>query len=81
MLALAPDAVLIGAAAAGDRRPLAELMPALSAHGVRAVSPNGVLGDPAAEGEFLLAQLTAALGAALDDLTLLPGASPDLLND
>lgn len=69
----------------GGRRPLAELMPALRAHGVRAVSPNGVLGDPAgasaAEGELLLARLTAALGAALDDLTLLPGASPDLLND
>jgi len=72
MLALAPQAVRTGAAAAGDRRPLAELMPVLAASGVRAVSPNGVLGDPAGasagEGERLLARLTAALNRALDAL-------------
>jgi len=45
------------------------------------VRPNGVLGDSAADVEILLARLTAALSAALDDLTLLPGASPDVLND
>jgi hypothetical protein len=44
-----------------------------------------VLGDSvgasAADGELLVARLTAGLSAALDDLTLLPGASPDVLND
>jgi mycofactocin precursor peptide peptidase len=78
MLALAPQAVRIGAAAPGDGRPLGELMPVLAASGVRAVSPNGVLGDPsgasAGEGERLLARLTAALNRTLDAL---PGrASP-----
>src|SRR5216683_8275710 len=45
MLALAPDAVRMSAAAAGDRRPLAELMPTLREGRVRAVSANGELGD------------------------------------
>jgi mycofactocin system creatininase family protein len=66
MLALDPRRVHGSRAAAGDRRPLAELMPTLRAAGVAAVSANGVLGDPAgasaAEGERLLA-------AMLDDLT------------
>jgi creatinine amidohydrolase len=47
-------------------------MPVLREHGVRAVSGNGVLGDPAgasaAEGERLLARLTAALGGTMDRL-------------
>jgi mycofactocin precursor peptide peptidase len=79
MLALAPEAVRMEAAAPGDRRPLAELMPLLTAHGVRAVSPNGVLGDPAgasaAEGERLLARLTAALNRTLDVLLGTCGAA------
>jgi creatinine amidohydrolase len=45
-------------------------MPMLREQGVRAVSANGVLGDPAgacaAEGEHLLARLTAGLNDALD---------------
>jgi mycofactocin precursor peptide peptidase len=65
MLALAPEDVRLDAAAAGDTRPLTEILPDLSAHGVRHVSPNGVLGDPAgasaAEGEQLLALLVADL--------------------
>jgi creatinine amidohydrolase len=69
MLALCPAAVRMDAAAPGDRRPLGELMALLRERGVRAVSPNGVLGDPAgasaAEGERLLAQLTAGLTAVL----------------
>jgi len=48
---------------------VAELLSALRAAGVRAVSPNGVLGDPAgasaAEGETLLAGLLAGLLAAV----------------
>ncbi len=72
MLALAPDDVLPGAAAPGETRPLAEIMPALRASGVRAVSPNGVLGDPsgasAEEGAALLGALVASLTEILDKL-------------
>src|ERR1700749_2043601 len=46
MLALAPDDVRLDPAAAGDTRPLTEILSDLSALGVRQVSPNGVLGDP-----------------------------------
>ena len=72
MLALAPDDVRLDAAAAGDTRPLTEILSDLSAHGVRQVSPNGVLGDPAgasaAEGERLLALLVADLSQTVDGL-------------
>ncbi len=58
MLALCPDRVDLSRAERGNTAPLAELMPALQAHGVRPVSHNGVLGDPAGasaeEGERLL---------------------------
>src|ERR1700728_2231741 len=47
MLALAPDDVRLHAAAAGDTRPLTEILSDLSAHGVRQVSPHRALGDPA----------------------------------
>lgn len=70
MLSLAPEAVRMDRAAAGDTRPLALTMPLLRAGGVRAVSANGVLGDPTtatpAGGETLLTQLTAALVAEVD---------------
>ncbi|KKD07982.1 mycofactocin biosynthesis peptidyl-dipeptidase MftE [Streptomyces sp. WM6386] len=46
MLHLAPERVRLDAAVAGDTRPLTVLLPELVAHGVRAVSPSGVLGDP-----------------------------------
>jgi mycofactocin precursor peptide peptidase len=79
MLALAPDEVRLSAASRGDQRPLAQIMPLLRERGVRAVSPNGVLGDPAgasaAEGERLLARLTKALNETMDAL-LVPGAPP-----
>ena len=72
MLALAPQAVRMGAAAPGCRLPIGELMPALRAGGVQAVSPNGVLGDPrgasAAEGRRLLAELSAGLSETLQRL-------------
>ena len=68
-LALDPARVRAGATA-GNPAPLAELMPALRAGGVSAVSPNGVLGDPtgasAAEGEALLAAATADLCTVVD---------------
>ena len=72
MLALAPDDVRLDAASAGDTRPLPEIMPDLRARGVRHVSPNGVLGDPAgasaAEGERLLGLLVADLSQTVDAL-------------
>ena len=46
MLVIAPERVRLGRAEAGDTRPVAELLPELRERGVRAVSPNGVLGDP-----------------------------------
>jgi creatinine amidohydrolase len=71
-LALAPDRVRPGRAEAGNTRPLTELMPELRRSGVRAVSPNGVLGDPAgasaAEGTRLLDLLVANLSETLDSL-------------
>lgn len=64
-LALDARRVRLDRAAAGDTRPLAQLLPELRSGGVRRVSPNGVLGDPsgasAAEGEQLLDALTADL--------------------
>jgi mycofactocin precursor peptide peptidase len=72
MLALAPSEVLLDRAATGDTRPIAELLPELRAHGVRKVSPNGVLGDPAgasaAEGTRLLDLLVANLSETLNSL-------------
>jgi len=65
MLAIAPERVRIEAAEAGDRRPLAELLPHLQRGGMRSVSANGVLGDPAGatadEGRRLLAGAVAEL--------------------
>lgn len=69
LLALDPARVQTAEAAAGERSGLDELFPRLRAGGVRSVSRNGVLGDPAganpAEGAALLEALTAA---AADDV-------------
>jgi creatinine amidohydrolase len=71
MLRLAPERVLVGRAEAGRTEPIEQLMPALRRDGVRAVSPNGVLGDPAgasaAEGVAMLAAASAALAAFVED--------------
>lgn len=65
MLAIAPELVRLVAAEAGSTAPLVEIIDDLRAGGVAAVSPNGVLGDPAgataAEGAELLATLTTDL--------------------
>jgi creatinine amidohydrolase len=70
MLALDPDVVRLDAAERGDVRPVSQIMPVLREQGVRAVSGNGVLGDPAgataAEGEQLLARLAGGLNEAMD---------------
>ncbi len=69
MLHLRPWAVRRDLAVAGDTRPLAEILPAMRAGGVAAVSANGVLGDPAGasaeEGARLLASMVADVVGAL----------------
>ncbi len=47
LLHLSPEVVRLDRAAAGDRRPWAEISALVRAEGVWVVSPNGVLGDPA----------------------------------
>ena len=63
MLAIAPEAVRLDAAAAGPSEPIGALLGRLREHGVIGVSPNGVLGDPtgssAEEGARLLAEMIA----------------------
>jgi mycofactocin system creatininase family protein len=58
MLVLRPEAVRLERAEAGDTRPLPEVLPVLRRAGLRAVTANGVLGDPvgasAAAGDGLL---------------------------
>ena len=70
-LALDPRRVRAGLAEPGNPTPIAELMAVLVTAGVRAVSRNGVLGDPAGasavEGDALLEALTADLLAAVAD--------------
>lgn len=65
MLALRPESVRLDRAERGDTRPLTEVLALLRAGGVRAVSANGVLGDPAGasaeEGRVLLDQLITHL--------------------
>jgi mycofactocin system creatininase family protein len=65
MLHVEPDLVRQELAAAGETAPIGELLPRLRAGGVRAVSPDGVLGDPAgataAAGARLVAELTSRL--------------------
>lgn len=68
MLSLAPE--LVGdLRPAGATAPIAELLPALRAHGVRAVSSSGVLGDAsgatAHEGDELFARLVADLAGTV----------------
>ncbi|MFI6149234.1 mycofactocin biosynthesis peptidyl-dipeptidase MftE [Streptomyces sp. NPDC051109] len=70
MLALRPRAVRMQDAVPGDGRPLAEVLPVLMESGVRAVSPNGVLGNPlgatALEGATVLSRWEDSLLAAFD---------------
>jgi mycofactocin precursor peptide peptidase len=70
MFALRPELVHVDSLEPGATAPLTELAPRLRAEGVRAVSPNGVLGDPAgagaSEGRELLATLAGQLASAVD---------------
>jgi mycofactocin precursor peptide peptidase len=69
MLHVEPGGVHEARAEPGATAPIAELLPRLRAEGVRGVSPNGVLGDPAgasaAEGRALLAGMVDRLVAAV----------------
>jgi creatinine amidohydrolase len=69
VLALDPSLVRLDVAEVGNTASLRELMPVLTSDGVRAASPNGVLGDPrgatAAEGEALLVTLVENLRGEL----------------
>ena len=69
MLAIDPAAVRLELAEAGCTDPLDALLPRLRAEGVRPVSSNGVLGDPAGasaeEGRALLDTLVSDLAATV----------------
>ncbi|MGY1916710.1 mycofactocin biosynthesis peptidyl-dipeptidase MftE [Blastococcus sp. SYSU DS0973] len=69
MLHVEPGGVRQERAEPGETASLRELLPRMRAEGVRAVSPNGVLGDPAgasaAEGAELVADLAGRLVAAV----------------
>ena len=71
MLALAPALVRLDRAERGQTEPIGELSEELRRDGVRAVSENGVLGDPrgatASHGRNLLTRLTIDLVAAVDE--------------
>ncbi|HVW44510.1 MAG TPA: mycofactocin biosynthesis peptidyl-dipeptidase MftE [Amycolatopsis sp.] len=73
MLALRPQAVRVDRLEPGATAPLPDLIDDLRAGGVRAVSPNGVLGDPtgagAEEGERTLSRWAKALLNAVETLT------------
>ncbi|WP_156761593.1 mycofactocin biosynthesis peptidyl-dipeptidase MftE [Microbacterium karelineae] len=70
LLHLAPETVRLDRAEPGETAPIGEILPRLVAGGVRAVSANGVLGDPsgatAEEGGRLLAAMVGAGLARLD---------------
>ncbi len=70
LLHVEPAAVRTDRSVAGVTTPIGPLLPRLRAEGVRAVSPTGVLGDPAGatadEGARLLADLARRLAVAVD---------------
>lgn len=72
VLALAPEGVAQDRLEPGCTDPVAALMPRLRSEGVRAVSPNGVLGDPttatARAGRRILAEMVDRLVAELGEL-------------
>lgn len=64
MMHLDPDCVRLDRVQAGATGAIGELLPRLQSEGVKAVSPNGVLGDPrgasAASGAVILADVIAS---------------------
>ncbi|MEI6700251.1 MAG: mycofactocin biosynthesis peptidyl-dipeptidase MftE [Actinomycetota bacterium] len=65
LLHLSPQLVALGKAEQGNTTSLAELLPVLQTSGVKAASPNGILGDPAgasaSEGRALFEKMGARL--------------------
>jgi mycofactocin precursor peptide peptidase len=78
MLAIAPERVRLSLVETGNTKPIATLMPFLRNRGVRGVSANGILGDPAGatseEGRRML-------DAAVDELVMFLGPEPDTSAD
>jgi mycofactocin precursor peptide peptidase len=74
MLGLCAAGVNMALAAAGETRPLAEILPQLQAGGVAAVSPNGVLGDPVGATK---AEGTELMDAAVDELSAAVSVWPE----
>ncbi|NCY16004.1 MAG: mycofactocin biosynthesis peptidyl-dipeptidase MftE [Actinobacteria bacterium] len=72
LLHLDPSVVRLDRLEAGNSEPLASLLPVLRTGGVRAVSANGVLGDPrgasAAEGAELFDRLVAEFSVRIDQM-------------
>lgn len=72
LLHLTPAAVRLDLAETGELAPVHTLIARLRRDGVRSVSPNGVLGDPAGataeDGERLFAELVGGCTRALDAL-------------
>jgi creatinine amidohydrolase len=79
LLAVRPDLVRLDRAAGGETAPLPSIADRLRSGGVRAVSANGVLGDPtgatAAEGAALLQTLADELAAAVAEWLVPAGAA------
>jgi len=74
MLALQPADVNLAVVAAGETRPLAEILPQLRSAGVAAVSRNGVLGDPVgADANEGMRLLTAAADELVSAVSAWPG--------
>ena len=71
MLAISPELVRMDVAERGNTEPLRDLLDEMAEHGVHAVSPNGVLGDPtratASHGRTILTRLSIDLVAAVDE--------------
>ena len=71
LLAIDPSCVRVDALEPGSTDAIGDVLDRLRVDGVRAIAPNGVLGDPThattAEGEELLATLVADLRTRLDE--------------
>lgn len=75
MLHLRPRSVRLRRAQAGNTTPIRQLLPVLVEHGVRAVSPNGVLGDP--KGATAREGLRLLKAMSLDVALAVRGGQPD----
>ena len=70
MLHIRPESVRLDLAEAGDTRELSAILPMMMSGGVGAVSPNGVLGDPAGATAEHGAEVVATMTAEITELVL-----------